>query len=107
MRFNKRVEIYVSTKTPDGFGGFTTIVSLLGEYWCELISMNENKQSFQELGLNDYGLVYSLKMRDNGQQIDPKTCFVQYVGQKYSIISSVQNPNATNSYLKFIIKKQV
>lgn len=83
----KRVEIYLTTLTPDGHGGNTSTLNLVSTRWCQIKDLSA-KPFQNENGITDFNDTYQFIFRyDPNLILDPKTNVLKYNGLSYRILS--------------------
>ena len=85
-QLTKRVEIWVSTITPDGVGGNLVSNALSTTRWCKIEDVGSN--SYQDsAGITDFTDTQKFTFRyDANFVINPKTHTFKYGGLEYSIL---------------------
>ena len=104
--YNKRIEIYESVATPNGFGGNSITPSLIGESWAKIstfnVGRNTNELSNGLIDVND-SLIITVRKR-NDITYNSQTQFIKYRGDKYIITTSPVNVNFEDREVQFIVK---
>jgi len=105
--YNKRIEIYETTNTTDGFGGNTVSTSLLGKSWAKIstfgVGRNNNATEFGLLDVND-SLIITVRKR-NDITYNSQTQYIIYRGEKYIITTSPVNVGFEDREVQFIVRK--
>ena len=105
--YNKRIEIYESVATPNGFGGNSITPSLIGESWAKIstfnVGRNTNELSNGLIDVND-SLIITVRKR-NDITYNSQTQFIKYRGEKYIITTSPVNVGFEDREIQFIVKK--
>jgi len=83
-----RVEIYIATVAPDGYGGNTIDVdSLLTTRWASIGDVNSNQLN-TEAGLKEFNDTYKFTFHyDSNLVLDAKKHTLKYGGEYFSILS--------------------
>tara|TARA_R110000782_G_C14807087_1_gene412396 strand:+ start:2593 stop:2922 length:330 start_codon:yes stop_codon:yes gene_type:complete len=61
-KYINRVSVYQGVATADGVGGSTSVMSLLGDSWCNVKTLSV--QRVTDLGLNENSLLIEVNLRD-------------------------------------------
>jgi len=107
--YNKRVEVWITTATPDGFGGYTVISELLTGSWAKLETVDLFSQNVlnTQYGLNDSANSIKVTVRKRNDLIyDLQRIFLVYRGQKYIIKSFATNTNFEDNTITFVATKE-
>jgi len=104
--FNKRIDIYQTTKVSDSFGGYTNDASLLASVWANISTINVSKGSSNITAFGVIDVNNSVIVTIRKRAIDIETMYIMYRGFKYTISSSPVNPNFEDSILQFIATKE-
>lgn len=85
-KYNRKVDIYKTSISADGFGGNTVSDVLIGSFWAEI------KQNFSSrdnsVGMSSIKYTYSFKIRSNPNiypDLDKDNLSVKYRNKKYVI----------------------
>lgn len=106
----KRIEIWQTTKVPDGFGGNTIDAVQLTQTWADIRTLSvENKYNVSpsEVGIFDPSTAIRVKVRKRRDlTYNAINQFIVYNGQQYLIVTNPTNPNFNNQYIEFIAALQ-
>lgn len=107
--FNKRIEIWETTKVPDGFGGNTVSESLLKSTWANIKTLSSERQDqlTTQFGLLDASSTIQITVRKRNDTVyDYQTLFIKYRNAKYAIITYAVNEGFEDRIEKFICAKE-
>lgn len=107
--YNKRVEIWVTSAVPDGFGGNKVTSRLLTNSWAKLETVDLFSQNVlnTNYGLNDSANSLKVTVRKRNDLIyDLQRIYLIYRGQKYIIKSFPTNTNFEDNTITFIVTKE-
>ncbi len=86
-KYNRKIQIFKTTSTPDNFGGNDVSLVLIGSFWSEVKQLASNKDN--SIGNVLTKTTYSFKIRANTQTIN--TSLIQndlsivYRGNNYNV----------------------
>ena len=91
-KYTKRVELWTTTATPDGFGGQVIIPVLIEKIWANVDVKNARVLAENGTIINNVNVIFTVRNRFD---LNEKINFVQYLGNKY-IVNSISNPDLNN-----------
>ena len=99
-RFNKRIEIFSYTATPDGAGGNTVTKTSVATVWAELKTMRT--QAIVDLGYTNATLAIKVTVRkpDTFSYQTANMSF-DYNNTEYTIVSATVTPDFHNRLVTF------
>lgn len=103
-QYDKRIQVWETTKVSDGFGGNTVSETLLFQSWAK-IETNGVGYKAQDIGLDQFNNPVLFKVRyRNDFQYQGRTLYVLYRNVKY-IIQAVRNSDQRNIELDIFCSK--
>ena len=106
--FNKRVEIWNTNLSPDGFGGNTVTETLAGTSWAKIETSNPNRGDLSgENGILDAtsSIIITMRKRDD-LTIDMQTQFIKYNSEKYILNSNPIDIDFIGGFIKIVCTKE-
>ena len=109
-RYNKRIEIWQVTKTPDGYGGETVTDELITKSWCSIKTASTNKSNStraESLGITDptNTIFISTRLR-NDITYNAINQYIVYNGFKYIIQNEPTSVDFTNTEVEIIATRE-
>lgn len=103
--FNKRIGVYKTTVTADGYGGNTVTESYVGESWCDIRTVANSSRyvgRLTDLGINEPldAIIINMRYR-NDIDINYQTYYFVYNGYKY-VIQALTNIDFQNKFMEVI-----
>ena len=106
----KRIEIWETSKVPDGFGGNTIEAIQLTQTWADIRTLsisNKYGKSPEAVGIFDPGTAIIVKVRKRRDLIyNSINQFIVYNGIQYTIVTNPTNKDFNNQYVEFIASIQ-
>ena len=101
--FNKRIEIWQSQSTSDGFGGATMQDIKITEAWAKITTTSQNGgQELGEIGISDPTRSIKIMLRKrNDIDYNAVNQFIMYAGQRYEIKTEPTDLNFNHSFIEF------
>ena len=105
-KYNKKVELWQTTKADDGFGGQYNTDSLITNTWANIKTLDRANRSTDE-GITDAfsSLVLTLRKRNDISYNLPNMYF-KYRGLKYIIQQQPINKNYEDNEIEIIVTRQ-
>ena len=99
---NKRIDIYETTPTSDGFGGSTSSVALKATVWASLETLKASR-NYLDLGLDFTRLNIKVTTRERSDfDYNSSGMYFKYRGKQYTIKSYPINANFEDAFISFI-----
>jgi hypothetical protein len=109
-KFSKRIEIWQTTKVPDGFGGNKIVEKLITSSWAQIVTFSATSSHLRNLnafGVNDTQNAILITFRKrNDITYNSINQFVIYRGLKYIISTNPNNEQFEDSFITFIGVRQ-
>lgn len=105
---NKRIAIYSTEPVSDGFGGFTTSGTLVGNSWAKIESVSPGKaKSLTDYGIDDPQNTIQITARKREDLVyNLEWHYVIYRGSEYKIVSTPTNTNFEDRFITFMATKK-
>ena len=107
--FNKRIELWETTSTADGYGGNIVTDFLVTSSWAKIKTFNPGgrNNSTTDFGiLNTQNAITITFRKRNDITYNTATQYVKYRGNKYIITTDPTNIDFEDSYIQFIGQRQ-
>ena len=107
-KFNKRIDIYETTAVPDGYGGNTVSVALVGTSWASIKTLNPGQKTYlTEFGILDANSAIMVTVRKrNDFTYNQQTHYFVYRGENYIINSFPTNIDFEDGFITMICTKE-
>lgn len=109
-KLNRRVEIWQTTSTRHGFGGFTTTDEIIAKSWAAISTFDTTSKYAKQVlesGISSTGQAIKITMRKRRDlTYNSKNQFIVYRGYKYIIHTDPTNDDFNDSFIKFIGVRQ-
>lgn len=105
-KYNKRIQIWQTSKIPDGFGGYNIAEQLISSSWANVTTVSNNSRYSErvvDLGITDptSALIFRTRLR-NDLPYNSINQFVRYAGNNYVIQTRPVNINHNNTEVEFV-----
>ena len=103
---NKRIEVYQTNSTADGFGGKKAAAdNIITTTWAKLESLDSVHVTALGLDYTKESLTVTTRKREDFSY-NSKTIYIKYRGVKYTIASFPTNENFTDAFITFIAQSE-
>ena len=104
-KYDRRIGVYKTTLSADGYGGNTVTESYIGESWCKIATVSNNSRyagRLADLGITEplEALIVTMRYR-NDIALDIISYYLVYNGYKY-VIQSLTNIDLKNVDMELI-----
>ena len=101
--FNKRIEIWQSQSTSDGFGGATMQDIKITDAWAKITTTSQNGgQELGEIGISDPMRSIKIMLRKrNDINYTAVNQFIIYQGQRYEVKTEPTDLDFNHSFIEF------
>ena len=103
--FNKRIEIWQTVATDDGFGGQTIGDNIITTTWAKLETVGSTSTVALGLDFTQSNILVSVRKRKD-LEYSSKTLYIKYRGAKYTINTFPLNENFVDNVITFIMVKE-
>lgn len=106
-KYNKKVEVWQTSKVSDGFGGSTIANTKIADTWCDITTLNSLSRS-TEFGIIDTSDTLILKLRKrNDLTYNSKIHYFVYRDEKYLIQGQPVNIGFEDREIQITVKRSV
>lgn len=103
--FNKRIEIWQTVSTDDGFGGQTVGENIITTTWAKLETIGSTSTVALGLDYTQSNILVTVRKRDD-IEFNSKTIYIKYRDAKYTISTFPLNENFVDNVISFIAVKE-
>ena len=105
-KLSKRIEIWQTSNSPDGFGGNTVVETLITSSWAEVITLNNTNRS-TDIGVTSATNTIKIKLRKrNDITYNGINQFIKYRGYKYIIQNQPFNVGFRDEVIEILAVKE-
>lgn len=105
-KFNRKIEIYQTSKTVNDFGDSIVTSALLTTTWAQILTPTNGNSRNTDFGITDTSnrLILNLRKR-NDINYNSKDLYFVYNGERYNIISEPINVGFENREINITVAK--
>jgi len=102
---SKQISIYSVTPVADGYGGFTTSATLVGQFWAKVEPLGAG-DAITEYGLEDANRSIRVTIRKGSEYLSADY-FIIYRDKTYKITSGPVEVDFNNRFYEFICQEVI